>query len=471
MESTRSSTEKGRQKRMSRHSVKLDNLLKYLTAAILLVIPLYPKFPFINIPGTYVSIRFEDFVIALAGLVLIKLIINDYHNFFNQKINKAIIFYLLVGLTSLASGIFVTETVLPHLGFYHFLRRIEYFIPFFLGLYALNRKSNLEFFFKVISVALITSFIYGVGQRYFDWPIIVTQNLEYSQGVALRYISGSHINSTFAGHYDLGTYLVLLLPVFICLFFLLKEVKTRLFLLIIVSAGLWLLSYSGSRISVFSYLVSSGLALIIIKKYREIILVYIFSLLFFSMSQNLISRYLRIIEVTTQKIIGAHVIQDFYNLDIYAQTQSFPEKRVLPSPTPTPPPVFEDRSTSIRLNVEWPRALRAFAKNPLLGLGFSSITLATDNDFLRLLGEVGLVGFLAFALIFLGIAKKLRSVFPLSKNFKGVELGFMAGICGSLPGIFINAFLLDVFEASKFATIFWLVMGMVVILAQKAKYE
>jgi len=293
---------------MSRHSAKLDNLLKYLTAAILLVIPLYPKFPLINIPGTYVSIRFEDFVIALGGLVLVKLIYSDYRNFFAQKINKAIMLYLLVGLISLASGIFVTKTVLPHLGLFHFLRRIEYFIPFFLGLYAMNKKGNLEFFLKVISVALITSFIYGVGQRYFDWPIIVTQNLEYSQGVALRYIPGSHINSTFAGHYDLGTYLVLLLPVFISLFFLLKEVKTQLFLFIIVSTGLWLLSYSGSRISVFSYLVASGLALIIIKKYKEIILVFLFSLLFFSMSQNLISRYLRIIEVTTQKIIGAQVI-------------------------------------------------------------------------------------------------------------------------------------------------------------------
>jgi len=90
---------------------------------------------------------------------------------------------------------------------------------------------------------------------------------------------------------------------------------------------------------------------------------------------------------------------------------------------------------------------------------------------LRLLGEIGLIGFLTFALIFLHIGKKIRSVFPLSKNFNGVELGFMAGICGSIPGIFINALLLDVFEASKFAITFWLITGMAVILAQKAKYE
>src|SRR3990172_6481923 len=76
---------------MSRHSAKLDNLLKYLTAAILLVIPLYPKFPLINIPGTYVSIRFEDFVIALGGLVLVKLIYSDYRNFFIKRSKNSIV--------------------------------------------------------------------------------------------------------------------------------------------------------------------------------------------------------------------------------------------------------------------------------------------------------------------------------------------------------------------------------------------
>ena len=46
-------------------------------------------------------------------------------------------------------------------------------------------------------------------------------------------------------------------------------------------------------------------------------------------------------------------------------------------PTPEPIQIATQRSGEIRFKVEWPRALRAFAKNPLLGTGYSSVTLAT----------------------------------------------------------------------------------------------
>jgi len=169
------------------------------------------------------------------------------------------------------------------------------------------------------------------------------------------------------------------------------------------------------------------------------------------------------------------ISQVFYppnrNLVFAAQEQTLPGKRQRVEPTPTPAPIFEDRSTSIRLNVEWPRAVRAFSKNPLLGTGYSSITLATDNDYLRLLGEVGILGFLAFSAIFLRIGKLIFSSFPLVKNFKGVELGFLAGVVGAMLGVFLNAVFLDIFEASKFAIIFCLVTGLTVGLLWSVKYE
>src|SRR3990167_10675400 len=53
-------------------------------------------------------------------------------------------------------------------------------------------------------------------------------------------------------------------------------------------------------------------------------------------------------------------------------------------------PVAEDRSFNIRLKAEWPRAIRAFLKNPVLGTGYSSVGLAVDNDYLRSLAESGI---------------------------------------------------------------------------------
>ena len=126
--------------------------------------------------------------------------------------------------------------------------------------------------------------------------------------------------------------------------------------------------------------------------------------------------------------------------------------------------VREDRSTSIRLNVEWPRALRALTKNPLLGTGYSSIGLATDNDYLRALGEIGVLGFAAFILILRRAGDVFYRAREKLNDLPDIEKGFVAGISGGFLGILINAVFIDLFEASKFATMFWLFVGLAVYL-------
>jgi hypothetical protein len=147
--------------------------------------------------------------------------------------------------------------------------------------------------------------------------------------------------------------------------------------------------------------------------------------------------------------------------------------RITPTPTPTPgskryvyyggggEAPAEDRSTAIRFNVEWPRAIRAFLKNPLLGTGYSSITLATDNDYLRALGEIGLFGFLLFSLIFIKIGLKVKSVI-FSKAPVEAEKAILIGLVGGALGFLANAAFIDVFEASKVAITFWLLMGLLI---------
>jgi len=455
---------------------KYKGYIKYLAAMILLVIPLYPKFPLISLPGTFVSIRIEDFVLVAAALLMLIVFYPYIRKLVQIKFNKSLLLFLSAGLISLISSIWITKTVVPHIGILHWVRRVEYFIPFFIGVSAmLIGRKNLDFYIKVILISVVIVFLYGVGQRYLNLPIIITQNLEYSRGVALFYISGGHINSTFAGHYDLGTYLVLILPIIISLFYSIKGRRYKLLLFIAFSSGLWLLAYSGSRISVLSYLIGATISLTILKKYKAIPLVLAFSFLFFSISPNLVARYQRIFDVTIQRLKSTteNIIINLPLEIAYAQDEelTLPQRRIVATPTPTPIPVFEDRSTSIRINVEWPRAIRALSKNPLLGTGYSSITLATDNDYLRLLGEVGFIGFFAFALIFVRLGRAVILKLPVQKNFEKTELGFFAGILGGLPGVFINAVLLDVFEASKFAIIFWLLIGMFVTLANPRIYE
>ena len=121
----------------------------------------------------------------------------------------------------------------------------------------------------------------------------------------------------------------------------------------------------------------------------------------------------------------------------------------------------EDRSSSIRFNVEWPRAIRALRKNSFLGTGYSSITLATDGQFLRILGELGILGLSAFGLIFLVLVRKYLAALSFLKKIN-LETIYLIGFGGAIVGVLINSLFIDIFDASKFAIIFWLMSGMAI---------
>jgi hypothetical protein len=114
------------------------------------------------------------------------------------------------------------------------------------------------------------------------------------------------------------------------------------------------------------------------------------------------------------------------------------------------------RSYNIRTDVEWPRAMRAFYKNPLLGTGYSSITDATDNDFLRSLGEVGILGSVALALIFFLLIFSFIKAMKRGTTFE--KLFLIGAICATI-NILITAVFIDVLEASKIACLLWIMLG------------
>lgn len=423
---------------MQKLSKLFSSYYKYVITAVLIIVPLFPKFPAIKIPGIYVAIRLEDFLILFTLLIFLIPMLINFKIFFKEKVSRAIILFLLISFISTISGIFITQTVVSSIALLHFFRRVEYLSLFFVGFIFIrqsNDKSFFEYLLKILLVINLLVFLYGFGQKYFNLPIIITQNEEYSKGVALLFTPGAHINSSFAGHYDLASYLVLIMPIFISAFYILKDKTSKVILAISTLLGFWLLSAAVSRISIVAFLMATTISLFLLKKYKEIIVVVAISVMVFGFSTDLRLRYGRIIDLVRQKISSLVVV--------YAQEGGN---------------VNEDRSTSIRFNVEWPRAMRAFYKNPLLGTGYSSITLATDNDYLRALGETGILGLGAFLLLFLTLFMSFRN-YIFTDTFDSV---FIASFIGSTVGILITALFIDIFEASKFATIYWLFTGFTV---------
>lgn len=124
-------------------------------------------------------------------------------------------------------------------------------------------------------------------------------------------------------------------------------------------------------------------------------------------------------------------------VEISTVTGSFLIKKVL----------VYDISFTTRFQAEWPNAWNAFLRDPLLGSGFATVTLAVDNNFLRILGETGLLGMISFLSIFFVLALILKQALPSIED--KMTRAFLLGIVGGIIGLFFNALLIDILNLLK----------------------
>lgn len=124
-------------------------------------------------------------------------------------------------------------------------------------------------------------------------------------------------------------------------------------------------------------------------------------------------------------------------------------------------------SMGIRFDALWPQAIKGFMRNPLLGSGYSTLVKSnvgeftyaesTDNDYLRMLGETGLLGTFTFlgAIYFVFVSAK-RSFGNNDTLADIISLGVMS----SIVALAINSLYIDIFESSKIAYTFWMMSAL-----------
>ncbi len=449
---------------------------------LLFAVPLYPKFPLLGVKHTYVAIRVMDLLVAgVLGFWLLEIIARRRWKL-GQPLRKYFFLFWLAGFLANLSAFWITDFINIHLAFLHWLRRIEYMAVFFLALDAGEDKRSIERFLRVLLLVVFLVFAYGIGQKYFGLPVVSTMNAEFSSGLILHLDKWVRISSTFAGHYDLAAWLVLVLPLVLALA-LTEKWFWRLVAIFIFLAGFQLLVWTASRISFVAYLLAMTITLVIQRRWLLWLLLLAFSLGFGLHSRELNTRLVSTVSpvvafwqrasaryhrapkkppVAAKKVVVSPTQVPATGNVVSEAGQSAQQRRTIIREVRTWPKPEElkaatARSSLIRFRVEWPRAWRAWAKNPLWGLGYSSLGLATDCDYLRLLGETGLVGFLAFLLI---PGHLLNSFWQAWRESDRRTKIFLAGFIGSLLGFLANAFFIDVFEASKDAFSFWLLMGL-----------
>jgi hypothetical protein len=497
------------------------NLLLYLAGFLLVFIPLYPKIPIADIlPGYIVRLRPDDLLIALAALVFVIQLLRRKIRW-HPLLTKIIIAYIAIGFLSAISAIFLVKSVPMsdiHVAklFFHWFRRIQYFSLFFIFFAAVQTRDQAKKLILMLLPIIGAISIYGFGQKYLYWPVYSTMNREFSKGMRLYLTEHARVPSTFGGHYDAAAYIMVTITIVLAILLLVKNKWLKLASLLTYVTGFWFLILTASRTSFVAYLVSVSALLFILAFIKSFtwafprwLIVITFSILVMLSFGDLSERY--------QHILGLDKFKDTYYAALFSPKVSEPkngmaidtvltpsdENPTAEKPTRLPADVYVDipdeieiinedgsrgteqvprvysenaykygLSAAIRLDALWPRAWAGFTANPLLGSGYSTLTKdavgvfteaeSTDNEFLRTLGETGLLGFVTFfgaiiAIVILVIKNLAAYDDPL---FQAMAVGFIAATIGLL----FNAIYIDVFVASKIAESYWALAGLVLVI-------
>ena len=228
-----------------------ENILFIFTLFLLFFIPLYPKLPLLDVQNTWVYIRIEDLVIASVLTLWVFLIL-----FKKVKLKTPLTFpiflFWVIGAISTLHGVLILFPTLPNVfsnvAFLSFIRRVEYLSLFFIAYAAMKDK---KFIYQVIAVLTIVLFLvvgYGIGQKFFGFPAYLTMNEEFAKGIPIQLSELSRVPSTFAGHYDLAAYLVLVIPIFVSLVFGFRNLIIKASILLTASLGFILIFMTVYRV-------------------------------------------------------------------------------------------------------------------------------------------------------------------------------------------------------------------------------
>lgn len=489
-----------------------DWLLFFVVLVLTLFIPIYPKFPLLAVSGTYVAIRLEDIITALVAVFWLAVNFKKIPWLLKQPVTQAFLLFWGIGLLSLISADFLTHTVSRSLSALHYLRRIEYMGLFFVAWLAFKNLHQVKTALMAMMIATVGIVIYGVGQVWLSFPVISTTNKEFSKGLVLALTPGARPNSTFAGHYDLAAYLSMAIIFLGTLFFVygfkqLRASKKKLMapasITVVALMSFVMLGLTAARASFAATFAGLALSLLMLRKKWLILGLIVVSIAAVGAIPSLRHRLVATITVNILNGGGAKYTPDPNAVNGFtpmaenasplatasAAVDQNGRQRVLDVPkeatmeaTKTgnvasdiaagePTDYTEltvERSYNIRTDVEWPRALRALTKNPLLGTGYSSITDATDNDVLRSLGETGLMGTVALGLIFCLLLFTFMKALKRVATFE--RLFLIASICSTVA-ILITALFIDVLEASKIASLLWIMLGVSWSVATRYKHE
>jgi len=361
------------------------------------------------------SLRVDDLLLVIIGFSwLVKTVIyRDLALIRETPINRPIIYYMLVCVLATLIGV-IAGRVRPLTGFFFLLKYFEYFFVFFM---VVNHVSTKRQVVSLVTALLAISFVislYAIAQI----P------------------SGLRASAPFEGETGepntLGGYLVFILAIVVGLFLHMKSGPIRaMFVLLMGFISLALMA----TLSRSSYLAAGVLILAVAATQwrRPGVLALIL-----------------LLAVVLPFVAPANV-KDRVNETFFGR-QYGGEIKV--------GGVGLDLSTTERLR-SWEYVLKDWLQSPLLGHGVTGYAWA-DAQYVKILGETGLAGLVAFIFLIFRLWRRARETFLAEQDpfCKGLAHGLLLAMVAMLAhGIGANTFIII-----RIMEPFWLCAGLVMIL-------
>lgn len=444
--------------------VNLDQYKDWFVILVICLVILIPKVDFITVSGSTTTIRWEDFI--LAGLYATWCVWAIFHwrALRYNHIHAIILACVILGGLSTIFGIFFHSVTHPLLGILNILRRAEYFFMFVVA-YSWLRPANLSKYLQTL-IVLCGVLLVICTLQYMAWLPMFSTWQGYS-GQPLYYMQNfGFIIATFAGHYELGGYIILMTPLILGSAFLSKTRSVQVAMILILIGFYLLLQVNFSRSAYVGTLICLAVFLIIVKKYWLLILPLIDLVrVIFLYFTGKYSRYDYTIAV---------INNDPTSTNNHSSTSS-----ATPSATPlsgvnshlklnNTTEISLDPSGATRVDV-WNNAIHHFKTNPVFGTGYSSIGTGADNQYLRWLGEVGLVGLFSMMAL-LGTIVYTFFKGAVRTN-KAAHKFFLAAVTAGVIGLLAQATLIDIFDSSKVALLLWFLVGLGCLIVEEVKAQ
>lgn len=415
-----------------------------------------PKVNLIRVNRTYstAGIRTDD----ILALVLLIVSLRDAFTYKNKHIRRGIIFLAVLTVANLVSMFIGRANGYDNAVLFSILsiiRKYEYFAFALIGIYLARKTKNAEkTAFEQLTWMSVFHMIIGLLQTAWLCNVAnggIISNSEY-KGFAI---------STFNGNYEYGQFLCIAVIIYLLFFVRAFRVKSRREM--IFSAGMILVSL------VMTALTKSRSSLVI-----EILLIVL--ILLFSVRKSK-SRALKagvaaaallcvlagaLFATGTLKVGRFSVVnlseyaeefrKNIEDADLREYVEIVRDDEIIEKKTVKTK--IQDRSAAIRFN-KWGAALQGFREHPVFGYG-TGVTHVIDGNYIKLLGETGIVGTLLWLAMF---GYFMWVVWKAGKRLLPGKCAFWMMVSVLIASVFI-----DMFEASKPMEILWLTIGLVIAL-------